>query len=339
MRRLKLLMLWNLNFSGSLNFLSSELGYLYWGKYPFTCLPSSFQAYLVELILPRSNIVQLWKGTKVLPNLTHIDLSHSKNLIKMPNFKEIPNLESLALEGCIKLVKIDPSIEILYLGGNNFVILPSNIKELSKLRRLNLQHCKQLKYLPELPSNNALPTRRTTYLRIVAEFNIFDCPSLIDVECCYIMAFSWMIQFLQMHMQSEIPIEQITIVIPKTEIPMWLDKQNVGSSISMDPSPIMDDKNWIGVVCCLTFVALDNPTTLSKEQPSACREEFIGYYMTYLTEVLHDISCIELRAIVRQPLGLHLEAKNCGYRWIFKEDLEQLNSQIYNGNSSVQPYY
>ncbi|CAI8617353.1 unnamed protein product [Vicia faba] len=128
MRRLKLLMLWNLNFSGSLNFLSSELGYLYWGKYPFTCLPSSFQPHkLVELILPRSNIAQLWEGTKVLPNLTHIDLSHSKNLIKMPNFKEIPNLESLALEGCIKLVKIDPSIGTL-----------------RRLSRLDLKNCTNL---------------------------------------------------------------------------------------------------------------------------------------------------------------------------------------------------
>ena len=67
MSGLKLLMLWNLNFSGSLDFLSSELGYLHWGKYPFTCLPSSFQPdNLVELILPHSNITQLWKGTKVL---------------------------------------------------------------------------------------------------------------------------------------------------------------------------------------------------------------------------------------------------------------------------------
>ncbi|MCI05446.1 TMV resistance protein N-like, partial [Trifolium medium] len=67
MSRLKLLMLWNLNFSGSLNFLSSELGYLCWDKYPFTCLPSNFEPNkLVELILPHSNIRQLWEGTKVL---------------------------------------------------------------------------------------------------------------------------------------------------------------------------------------------------------------------------------------------------------------------------------
>ncbi|CAK8577941.1 unnamed protein product [Lathyrus sativus] len=82
------------NFSGSLNFLSSELGYLHWVNYPFTSLPSNFHPYkLVELILHHSNIKKHWEGTKSLPNLTFIYLSHSKNLIMMPNFEEIPNLD------------------------------------------------------------------------------------------------------------------------------------------------------------------------------------------------------------------------------------------------------
>jgi hypothetical protein len=38
---------------------------------------------------------------------------------------------------------------------------------------------------------------------------------------------------------------QIEIVIPKIQIPMWFNKQNVGSSIRMDPLPNMDDKNLI----------------------------------------------------------------------------------------------
>ncbi|KAL3016973.1 hypothetical protein AAZX31_06G246800 [Glycine max] len=42
-------------------------------------------------------------------------------------------------------------LEKLCLRGNNFETLPS-LKELSKLLLLNLQHCKRLKYLPELPS-------------------------------------------------------------------------------------------------------------------------------------------------------------------------------------------
>ena len=67
MSRLKLLVLWQVNFSGSRYFLSNELGYLCWEKYPFTCLPSSFRPNnLVELILHGSNIKQLWEGTKVL---------------------------------------------------------------------------------------------------------------------------------------------------------------------------------------------------------------------------------------------------------------------------------
>jgi hypothetical protein len=78
MSHLKLLKLWNLNFSGSLNFLSSELGYLCWDKYPFTCLPSSFEPdKLVELILPHSNIRQLRVGTKVLKTRSHEPLFFS----------------------------------------------------------------------------------------------------------------------------------------------------------------------------------------------------------------------------------------------------------------------
>jgi len=259
-----------------------------------------------------------------LPNLTRIDLSHSKNLIMMPSFLEIPNLEYLDLEGCIKLVQIDPSIgnlrrlselnlkncknlvsipnsifdlsslKKLNLSGcqklfNNqllegqrqiedlemldskestiqyqptsfiynvlkhrslfsifrkredsigfllpslshfpclqyldlsfcnlfqipdvigwlhcleklnledrFVTLPSSIKELSKLIELKLGHCKQLNNLPELPSKTVLPVRRFPTESV--GLYIFDCPSLIDVECCYRMAFSWITQLLQ----------------------------------------------------------------------------------------------------------------------------------------------
>jgi len=55
------------DFIGGLNDLSSELGYLYWNKYPFECLPLSFQPQkLVELYLIGSSIQRLWEGTKVV---------------------------------------------------------------------------------------------------------------------------------------------------------------------------------------------------------------------------------------------------------------------------------
>lgn len=79
MIHLKLLMLKNVNFSGILNYLSNELRYLYWDNYPFLSMPSSFHPdQLVELILPYSNIKQLWKDTKVLYSV-RIQLSLSLN--------------------------------------------------------------------------------------------------------------------------------------------------------------------------------------------------------------------------------------------------------------------
>ncbi|RDX76298.1 TMV resistance protein N, partial [Mucuna pruriens] len=286
MNRLELLILNKLNFSGNLNYLSNE------------CLPSSFHPdKLVELILPYSNIKQLWEGRKSLPNLRILDL--------------IPHLKKLTLEGCIELVRIDPSIgvlreltffnlkncknlvlnlnsilglsslemldlsgcsklhnnqflkspmqvkhlesissickilmlpfqffsfrkhedsfglllpysshfsalhyldlsfcnllqipdaignlhslAILNLGGNKFVTLPTTIKELSKLQCLNLQHCKQLKYLPQLPTTTGKGI--TGYF---AKLYVFDCPNLSQMEHSYSIIFSWMIQILEL---------------------------------------------------------------------------------------------------------------------------------------------
>ncbi|KAL2328023.1 hypothetical protein Fmac_021450 [Flemingia macrophylla] len=45
-------------------------------------------------------------------------------------------------------------------------------------------------------------------------------------------------------LQTSLPLGVIKIVIPGTQIPQWISKQNVGSSISMDLSSVMDDPNW-----------------------------------------------------------------------------------------------
>ncbi|CAK8577201.1 unnamed protein product [Lathyrus sativus] len=146
---LRLLILDYVNVSRSLNCLSNKLRYIEWSHYPFMYLPSSFQPnQLVELILKSSSIKQLWEGKKYLPKLRILDLSHSKNLIKMPDFGEFPNLERLNLKGCIKLVQLDPSIGLLrklvdlnleYCGS--LVSIPNNIFGLSSLKYLNMHGC------------------------------------------------------------------------------------------------------------------------------------------------------------------------------------------------------
>ncbi|CAK8577142.1 unnamed protein product [Lathyrus sativus] len=154
MSNLKLLILKGVDFLQNLSCLSNELRYMQWNYYPLKYLPSSFQPnHLVELILISSNVKQLWKDKKYFPHLRSLDLSHSKNLEKMPDFKYIPNLERLSFEGCVKLVQMDPSIGVL-----------------NKLVFLNLKDCKNLTSIP----NNIFG------LSSLECVNPFGCPKMFN---------------------------------------------------------------------------------------------------------------------------------------------------------------
>ncbi|KAJ1408086.1 P-loop containing nucleoside triphosphate hydrolase [Sesbania bispinosa] len=500
MSHLRLLILHEVKFSGSLNCLSNKLKYVDWHEYPFMYLPSSFQPnQLVELILKDSNIKQLWEGKKHLPSLRTMDLSHSKYLIKMPDLGDAPNLEWLNLEGCIKLVHIDRSIgllekliflnlkdcknlasipenilglsnleylnllgcskvfnkqlldkaenaehlkkldmseatlhsqstssilkwimfpfnflytrgykdsatcllpslpnfsclreldisfcglsqipnaigcilclERLNLGGNNFVTLHCSFKELSKLVYLNLEHCKHLKSLPELPSRTCLPVGGEFLIgKKPPGSYIFNCPKLCERDCSS-MSFSWMIQLLQVNNESPSSIDRINVVVPGNEIPKWFNIQSVGSSMRIDPSPIMEDNSWIGVACCAVFMALDDPTTWKNEwepEPDIMigfqnkgvgryfgipiilnrdlitvksnhlwliyftRETFFDFVRNKDRILKKDVDDIKMEVLSNDAKGLRIEVKNWGYRWVYKQDLELLNQ---NGNS------
>ncbi|XP_028772876.1 disease resistance protein TAO1-like [Neltuma alba] len=134
MSNLRLLIFRNVNFYGTLNSLSNELRYVSWHQYPFTSLPSTFEPYaLVELIMTDSNIKELWQGQKVLPKLKTMILSGSKNLMKMPDFGGVPNLERLELEGCTGLLQLHASIA-----------------RIPKLKFLNLRNCINLVSIPNV---------------------------------------------------------------------------------------------------------------------------------------------------------------------------------------------
>jgi hypothetical protein len=157
-------------------------------------------------------------------------------------------------------------LEELNIGGNNFVKLPS-LRELSKLVHLNLEHCKLLESLPQLPFPTAAiehDLQINTYGRKKGLI-IFNCPKLDDGEHCSSMIFSWTIQFIQANLQSSTSSfdEIIKIVIPKTDIQIW--SNNIGDSIRMEPSPmILHDSadHFIGIACFAVFsVAPVDPTT------------------------------------------------------------------------------
>ncbi|KAI5318454.1 hypothetical protein L3X38_038162 [Prunus dulcis] len=181
MDNLRLLKIYNVEFSGCLEYLSDELSFLEWHKYPLKSLPSSFEPdKLVELNLSESEIEQLWEEMeRPLEKLLILNLSDCQKLIKIPDFDKVPNLEQLILKGCTSLFEVPDIINLrsltnfilsgcskleklpeigedmkqlrkLHLDGTAIEELPTSIKHLSGLTLLNLRDCKNLLSLPDV---------------------------------------------------------------------------------------------------------------------------------------------------------------------------------------------
>ncbi|KAI9077057.1 hypothetical protein K1719_040985 [Acacia pycnantha] len=131
-----------LNLPCGLESLSKELKVIKWEGFPLFYLPSQAQLHeLVDLDMPHSKLKELCRGRQSFRSLKFIDLSHSKDLIKTPNFDRIPNLEKLILEACSNLVEIHQS-----LGHHQ------------KLVVVDLKDCRKLKTLPRKFEMNHLET-------------------------------------------------------------------------------------------------------------------------------------------------------------------------------------
>jgi len=67
MTRLRLLQLDGVQLDGDYIYLSRNLRWLSWNRFPLTCIPTSFyQGNLVSIELENSNIRHVWKETQVL---------------------------------------------------------------------------------------------------------------------------------------------------------------------------------------------------------------------------------------------------------------------------------
>ncbi|KAM5549898.1 hypothetical protein ABKV19_001026 [Rosa sericea] len=157
MNKLRYLKIENGNLTKGLEYLPNSLRILDWTRYPSKSLPSHFNPQkLLELSLCHSCIKHVQIGTEPLCNLKTINLSHSLNLVSTPNFKGVPYLEFLYLEGCIRLYEVDPTIEVLerltvlnLKDCKNLVRLPSSIGGLKSLKDLNLSGCSKLDKLSD----------------------------------------------------------------------------------------------------------------------------------------------------------------------------------------------
>ncbi|XP_021831898.1 TMV resistance protein N-like isoform X3 [Prunus avium] len=132
MHNLELLLLDNVKISGGYEDFPKNLIWLSWRGFALKSIPTNFYLErLIALNLRNSSLQHVWKGTRFLPRLKILNLSHSHGLVTTPDLSGFPNLERLILKGCINLKEVDESIG-----------------DLEKLVFLNLKDCKNLMKLP-----------------------------------------------------------------------------------------------------------------------------------------------------------------------------------------------
>ncbi|GLU00029.1 hypothetical protein SLE2022_174240 [Rubroshorea leprosula] len=157
MSNIRILQLRNADFVGSFEYVSKELRWLCWERYPQVSIPSSLNLKnLVVLSLRNSKLKYIWDVSKVLKNLKVLDLSHSHDLIGTSDISGLLNIEKLIFKGCINLIEVHQSIgnlsKLIYLdlvNCQNLVHLPTEICKLRFLENLNLYLCSKLEELPE----------------------------------------------------------------------------------------------------------------------------------------------------------------------------------------------
>ncbi|CAI0418053.1 unnamed protein product [Linum tenue] len=133
MSRLRLLKLGHVKLKGEeYRDLPRSLIWLFWRGFPLTSIPQAWHLEkLVVLDMRHSCLKFAWKGLKFLRELKILNLSHSHDLVRTPDFLSLPSLEKVVLKGCIRLLEINKSIV-----------------HLKKLAVLNLKNCMSLRRLP-----------------------------------------------------------------------------------------------------------------------------------------------------------------------------------------------
>ncbi|CAL8173621.1 unnamed protein product [Prunus armeniaca] len=158
------------------------------------------------------------------------------------------------------------SLKELDLSGNNFVSLPSSIRFLSELLSLQLERCKRLEQLPDLP-----PKRSSLFVRVddcTSLKRLSDPSKLSEGANVYDFMFSclncfrlveeggWINRIFAMILKNATVVRYPDdgIVWPGSEIPDWFDNRSVGHSIIVEPPlPPQTWSDWVGIALCVVF--------------------------------------------------------------------------------------
>ncbi|XP_048444282.1 disease resistance protein RUN1-like isoform X1 [Pyrus x bretschneideri] len=193
MCNLQLLHLSHVRLDGCYADFPTELRWLCWLEFPLDSIPIDFPLEnVIVLEMQYSSLRQVWRGTKFLPSLKILDVSHSHGLSETIDFSLSPNLEELILVDCTSLKNVHESIgnleQLVYLNMKdckNLRILPKNRCMLKSLETLILSGCSNLDEFPQfLPSLKILDVSHCHGLSETIDFSLFpNLEELILVDC------------------------------------------------------------------------------------------------------------------------------------------------------------
>ncbi|CAN6566560.1 unnamed protein product [Malus baccata var. baccata] len=152
MHKLKLLRLRHVLLDGCYGELPTGLRWLCWPEFPLDSIPVDFSLEkVVFLEMQYSSLRQVFKGSKFLPSLKILDVSHSHGLTEIMDFSLCPSLEELILVDCTSLIVVHESIGNLerlvclnMMDCKNLGMLPKNMCMLKSLEKLILSGCSNL---------------------------------------------------------------------------------------------------------------------------------------------------------------------------------------------------
>ncbi|TQD97613.1 hypothetical protein C1H46_016787 [Malus baccata] len=156
MCNLQLLNLSHVRLDGCYTNFPTRLRWLCWLEFPLDSIPVDLPLEcLIVLEMQHSSLRQVWKGTKFLPSLKILDVSHSHALTEIVDFSLCPNLEELILVDCTSLIDVHESIgnleRLVYLNMKdckNLRLLPKNMCFLKSVETLILSGCSNLDEFP-----------------------------------------------------------------------------------------------------------------------------------------------------------------------------------------------
>ncbi|KAI5344948.1 hypothetical protein L3X38_012825 [Prunus dulcis] len=228
MRELKLLHLSHVQLNGSYAEFCTGLRWLCWTKFPLDSIPVDFPLESVIILeMQYSSLRQVFKGTKYLPFLKILDLSHSHSLTETIDFSYCPNLEKLDLVDCTSLIYVHGSI------GNLEILI-----------YLNMKDCKNIRMLP-----------KNIYVEMINLLGLCNLLESIAPIRMYAL-------YRNLQEDDPIPIQGLyqygifSTFFGGNEVPGQFSHKRRGSSISFTV-PLLDNHRTRGLIVFVVYVNAD----------------------------------------------------------------------------------